>query len=105
MKTQHDSPDFQPCPQTRSYAKWKVGGFLVPNLIFCAFHNLSTFFYAVAEPVWMVSWFRSLERKGLAHVKIFAGNTLARRERGRFFAKPPGGLILQGRAARKYLRF
>ena len=24
------------------------------------------FFYAVAEPVWMVSWFRSLERKGLA---------------------------------------
>ncbi|NDV46952.1 hypothetical protein D0T49_07820 [Paludibacter sp. 221] len=37
----------------------------------------------------------------LAHVKIFAGNTLARRERGRFFAKPPGGLILQGRQTPK----
>ncbi|WP_418435584.1 hypothetical protein, partial [Alistipes putredinis] len=60
---------------------------------------------AVAEPVWMVSGFRSMKKKGLAHVKIFAGNTLARRERGRFLAKPPGGLILQGRAARRYLCF
>lgn len=69
------------------------------------FITFDFFLYAVAEPVWMVSWFRSFEKKRLAHVKIFAGNTLARRERGRFFAKPHGGLILRGREARKYLCF
>ena len=104
VKTQHDRPDFQSCPHPRTYAEWKVGGFLVPILIFCAFHNLSTFFYAVAEPVWMVSWFGSNKKEGLSPRKIFAGNTLARRERGRFSAKPPGGSILRGREARKYLR-
>ena len=44
VKTQRDRPDFQSCPNPRTYAEWKVGGFLVPILIFCAFHNLSTFF-------------------------------------------------------------
>jgi hypothetical protein len=81
----------------------EVFGFLF--LFSVLFITFRLFFYAVAEPVWMVSGFRSMKKKGLAHVKIFAGNTLARRERGRFFAKPPRGLILQGRAARKYLRF
>ena len=44
MKTQRDIHDFQPCPQTRTYAEWKVGGFLVPVPFFCAFHNLRLFF-------------------------------------------------------------
>lgn len=34
-------------------------------------------------------WFQELKKVGVSPHKIFAGNTLARRERGRFFAKPP----------------
>lgn len=44
IKPQRDSPDFQPCPPTRPHAKWKVGGFLVPVIFLCAFHNLRLFF-------------------------------------------------------------
>ena len=58
----------RPCPRTD--AVWKVGGFLVPVIFRCAFHNLRLFFYAVAEPVWMVSWFRSFARPGLARARF-----------------------------------
>lgn len=34
-------------------------------------------------------WFQELEKVGVSPHKIFAGNTLARRDRGRFSAKPP----------------
>lgn len=47
---------------------------------------------------------QELCKAGLSPSKIFAPNTLARRERGRFCAKPPRGLILSGREARRYLR-
>lgn len=50
-------------------------------------------------------WFQEHEKEGLSPRKIFAGNTPHPEDVGRFFAKPPGGLILRGRAARKYLRF
>ena len=46
---------------------------------------------------------QELCKAGLSPSKIFAPNTLARRERGRFFAKPPVGPILLWREARKYL--
>ena len=42
-------------------------------------------------------------KEGLSLGKIFAENTLTRRERGRFFAKPLVGPILLWREARKYL--
>ena len=58
----------RPCPLTD--AVWKVGGCLVPVIFRCAFHNLRLFFYAVAEPVWMVSWFRSFARPGLARARF-----------------------------------
>lgn len=63
-------PDFCRRPYPRTDAEWKVGGFLVPVVFRCAFHNLRLFFYAVAEPVWMVSWFRSYARPGLARARF-----------------------------------
>lgn len=63
-------PDFCRRPRPRTYAEWKVAGFLVPVVFRCAFHNLRLFFYAVAEPVWMVSWFRSFARPGLARARF-----------------------------------
>ena len=63
-------PELSRRPYPRTYAEWKVGGFLVPVVFRCAFHNLRLFFYAVAEPVWMVSWFRSFARPGLARARF-----------------------------------
>lgn len=51
----------------------------------------------------MVSGFRSMKKKGLAHVKIFAEIRSPEGKEEDFSQKPPGGLILQGRAARRYL--
>ena len=62
IKTQRDRPDLQPRPNPRTHAEWKVGGFRFPVIFFCASHDFRLFFYAVAEPVWMVSGFRSLKR-------------------------------------------
>lgn len=44
IKTQRDRPDFQPRPNSRTYAKWKGGGFLVSVIFSYAFHNLRLFF-------------------------------------------------------------
>ena len=46
---------------------------------------------------------QELCKAGLSPSKIFAPNTLARRERGRFCGKPPRGPILQQREPRNYL--
>lgn len=89
VEPQGDSRDFQPRPPTRPHAKWKVGGFRFPVIFLYAFHNLRLFFYAVAEPVWMVSGFRSFKKKGLAHARFLRKIRSPFRERGRFFAKPP----------------
>ncbi|WP_278946169.1 hypothetical protein, partial [Alistipes putredinis] len=73
MKTQRDSPDFQPCPQTRTHAEWKVGGFRFPVLIFCAFHNLSTFFLCRSGAGVVGIWFDGEEKKGGIPTKKFLG--------------------------------
>lgn len=62
-------PDFCRRPYPRTDAEWKVGGFLVPVVFRCVFITFD-FFYAVAEPVWMVSWFRSFARPGLARARF-----------------------------------
>ncbi|MCS2406764.1 hypothetical protein NXY31_21535 [Bacteroides salyersiae] len=62
-----------------------------------------TFFYAVAEPVWMESVSVASKGVGDSCCKILSENTLARRERGRFCGKPPRDSILQQREPRNYL--
>ncbi|WP_302431835.1 hypothetical protein [uncultured Alistipes sp.] len=91
MKTQRDSPDFQPCPQTRTHAEWKVGGFRFPVLIFCAFHNLSTFFLCRSGAGVDGIWFQEHEKEGLSPCQDFCGK----------YARPKGKRKISRKTARR----
>ena len=91
VKTQRDRPDFQSCPNPRTYAEWKVGGFLVPILIFCAFHNLSTFFLCRSGAGVDGIWFQEHEKEGLSPCQDFCGK----------YARPKGKRKISRKTARR----